>query len=461
MSIAHVDADETIWAACAKFLCSAQTSPPQDAHHPLLFPPARRPALQRAAESAPVQGTRASARPARLQTLVSFGAPLGQSRASQRQRISSYSTAHSAGSARLPAAPSTLLLTSIAYGENRVRLPAPPSGFAIAISQTRRSLLGAELSVSRTGTPATEAREFSRGLPRRCIPTRSRPELWGQVDSQDLSSDAHAGPNTCSPQVPCTIQYDLCASGLVKPRSGYIWACRSDRPSNAVLNVRTSLSGRCKGLRWLVAGGLGNPCHLAFPPKPLSSAPALPGWPQGFGAWCFDSLQKCNLGAPRAPSTPGPPLPPRPSLCPPREPPSSQSLPLRLSRHRRLLTPAPRPAANNPCSEQVPCVLAPSYCSTGVAGDYAGAYNYFCNYSAPPPELATPNGAGQLCYATMEACMSGGNACDESNPCGAHPSTCFTGVVRAPARPPLLPATDPSPPVRPRGGWRISFPGLI
>lgn len=221
---------------------------------------------------------------------------------------------------------------------------------------------------------------------------------------------AFAGPNACSPQVPCNLQYDLCGSGLVKPGTGHVWACRSDRPGGAVVNVRP-----LKELR-VPARGVG--CFFLPGGSPSSSHPPTPP-SQGFGGWCYDSLQRCTVGA--APPYP-PPSPPLPdfALWQPSAPPGTP-FPLPSSRS---------PAGNNPCNENAPCILAQSYCSTGVAGDYAGAYNYFCNTSAPPVEVATPNGAGQLCYATIESCMAGGNACDESYPCGAHPSTCFTGVVR-------------------------------
>lgn len=151
---------------------------------------------------------------------------------------------------------------------------------------------------------------------------------------------------------------------------------------------------------------------------------------QGFGAWCYDSLQRCTLGAPSSPSH-GPRIV------------SAAGTPSDALYLLTEVNDSPPPhAGNNPCNEDAPCMLAPSYCSTGVAGDYAGAFNYFCNSSAPPPELATPNGAGHLCWATMESCMAGGNACDSSFPCTALPSTCFTGVVRKPA------SGHPTPPQR-------------
>lgn len=130
------------------------------------------------------------------------------------------------------------------------------------VSEPLKLLLGENTVTQRAAPSLSICRRFCKtDLPAQSLPAGSgalcftdrescnegerREILFGSMPRADIVHSSpltglleRAGPNVCSPQSPCTIQFDLCSSGLVKPSSSNIWACRSDRPSGAVLNVR-------------------------------------------------------------------------------------------------------------------------------------------------------------------------------------------------------------------------------
>ena len=73
------------------------------------------------------------------------------------------------------------------------------------------------------------------------------------------------------------------------------------------------------------------------------------------------------------------------------------------------------------------CAVSASLCNTGQAAAVPGSAVY-CPLDLPGDGL--PNGAGQYCYASQEACEQGANYCSSSTtPCDVSFATCATGIV--------------------------------
>ena len=79
----------------------------------------------------------------------------------------------------------------------------------------------------------------------------------------------------------------------------------------------------------------------------------------------------------------------------------------------------------NSCGASEPCSLRVATCSTGAVSSLG--WHYFCDSSMPFG--AIPNGAGQLCFNSTDACLLAPNGCSTSNgyDCVNNTALCSTG----------------------------------
>ena len=250
------------------------------------------------------------------------------------------------------------------------------------------------------------------------VPAGSLPNGAGGL-CYDSQADCSVGPNACNstvnPSAQCSLQPNRCATGLAGGNGmttttlhdsgnasvalGYNWLCVAGVPPGS---VQSGAGARCYTTAELCESGPNGcsaqtPCELdttlcatgssagSSPPHQYSCPLDYPvgAKPNGFGAWCYNDTTACANGP-------------------------------------------------NPCGTAFPCENNPSMCATGAAGnannlDHGNAFAFYCALSTP--HNALPNGGGQLCFSTQDACDSGPNACSGSVPCTAEPSLCATGIA--------------------------------
>lgn len=207
----------------------------------------------------------------------------------------------------------------------------------------------------------------------------------------DTALDCHNGPNGCSIEKPCILDYPTCATGQAAGLPASNWFCPIDLPPKSVPNGAGQLcyndvdschagpnscqgSGtQCTADKAMCATGQASSsgytffCKNDLPPKSL---------PNAFGALCYFNQQACKEG---------------PNAC--------------------------NSTTTNDCKEDFVS------CATGEAGPTT---NWFiCPDDVPLG--ADMTGGGLLCYDTEEHCNNGPNPCSLKSTCVEDLTTCATG----------------------------------
>ena len=228
-------------------------------------------------------------------------------------------------------------------------------------------------------------------------PPGSLPNGGGQL-CYDSYADCVYGPNACNDTVPCVLDPATCSTGVAGPTKNNYF-CPQDMPVNGLPNgggqlCYASTNDCVQGPNFCSdpsscvvdtdtcgTGMVGPTAKNIFcrfdQPQTLSASPTTPGsLPNAAGGNCYFSQSSCLTGP-------------------------------------------------NPCVGATECLADFTICSTGQAGPTAAWF--FCQKDLAYGSL--PDGGGELCYATPDACFDGPNPCGLSSPCALDLVVCSTGAA--------------------------------
>ena len=207
-------------------------------------------------------------------------------------------------------------------------------------------------------------------------PPGSLPNGAGALCYTDAVSCAN-GINACSDAEPCIVSATVCSTGIAA-NMGYTFFCPLDPPAGAVPNGASSAAASYRAC--LLVAALRPERH----PRPQASAPTA-----------TQTLRSAQPTTRRLGCHSGGAAGRRLTWLAPWPLPSPRN-----ARVPRSCTFGP-----NACDAMNPCAPNESICATGVAGSMQGTHVSFCQ--ADLPSNALPNGAGLLCYESIDACTNG------------------------------------------------------
>ena len=224
--------------------------------------------------------------------------------------------------------------------------------------------------------------------------------------------DTHANcllaPNGCNANVTvngsvfagvdCVVDFTRCSTG-VAAASAHQYSCVSDVPAGSYQN------------------GFGVPCYDTF--SNCLSGPNL----CDMSTPCQIDANTCSSGESSAPAADGSLTAQNfcASSLPPASSPTMGGLLCYTSAHDCYNGP-------NACGSDEPCIDAPWFCATGLAG--ASGASWVCQSSIPVlGDQALPTAAGLLCFSSLEGCTAAPSPCGDANPCVFDAAVCSTGLA--------------------------------
>ena len=279
-------------------------------------------------------------------------------------------------------------------------------------------------------------------------PTGSGVNAAGQL-CYDSATDCVNGPNSCNANTPCQLDMATCATGAVSgtPKQYF---CPLSMPAGALPQgggklCYTNATACYNAPNSCVNGSTGNFACATVPQRCATGQAANQGYnvfcpadvpaggiPNGFGAYCYDTLADCMAG-PTSCNATTPCVQDAAScatgraegsgniwFCEASYPPGAITNSAGQLCYDSALNCNDGP---NSCGITNPCTLDVSGCSTGPAASTSSPWRCFSSQ----PAGSVPNGGGALCYDTAAHCMSGTNRCNATHPCRIDTALCATG----------------------------------